>query len=278
MDGFLASDVREILSTGANPKTFNQSGTKTVPNVQEIKINAKTFDISGVQISLLGRFIKDGYSLPKHDVLLYYCNVFLFRQDLLDAIGKALIYELDGITIKRDVQEIILAKKMEQSIASAEEKKQYSDFLKNRKDERMKEVCNQLGVSENVIENLYVTNKQSYTRLLGSMIMFETETIAYLDPAAVIYWDYPRFIHIFLRHNKDFTVDKSTKGQGTLFQYTQRDIHHVLEILLRQNKDAIVEKLKSGKEFSENRIYFNGNYYQIRIAKDGLPMQFHPTI
>ena len=99
--------------------------------------------------------------------------------------------------------------------------------------------------------------------------MFETETLVYLGPKACIYWDFERFIHIFLRHNPDFFIPVTTKGQGTHFQYSFKDIFRVAKIVLQQLRDKINAKMSFGQPFVINGHYYNGNHYQVEL----IPME-----
>jgi len=149
-------------------------------------------------------------------------------------------------------------------------------YLTNRRKERIDEIKKQLGISQRVIDELSSTNPNNYLSLIGSTVMFETETLEYLNSHAVVYWNFERFIHIFLRHNPNFFVATSSKGQGTSFQYSQKDITRLIKIVVQQEKVKIIDRLSHGKEYAATGIYYNGNHYQMRIGADGMLLQFHP--
>lgn len=133
-----------------------------------------------------------------------------------------------------------------------------------------------LGISSKVISDMILNDTKKYITLVQSAWMFETETLVYLGPKACIYWDFESFIHIFLRHNPDFFIPASTKGQGTPFQYAFKDIFRVAKIVLERLRDDINAKLSAGKQYVINGHYYNGNHYQVRVDTNGKLMQFHP--
>ena len=277
-EGFSAKDIFEVYTTGTKAeKKYRQPGVKTIPNTITVNINSKTFDVVASQQYVLGHYLKDGYSLPPHDLALYYSNTYLFKRDRIteDEIQKYLLKE-DKSGFTDLAAHTMLDTKVRENKATPEELEEYKNRLTQRRDRRIDFIKQHLGISENQIAELRKTDFKRYMNIETSAWMFETETLEYLDPNAIIYWDYERFMHTFLRHNPDFFVAVSTKGQGTEFQYSQKDITRVAKILIRELKDKIIAKLKDGKEFAAIGQYYNGNHYQIRIDPDGRLMQFHP--
>ena len=277
-EGFAVRDIYEIYSTGtANVKTYRQPGQKEIPYTQTIKIDPKTFDLVSTQQYVLGAYLKDGYTLPPHDLTLYYANLFVFKRDKIaeEEIRNYLMKpDQSGFSDLADY--IIHDIKAREKITSEGELEHFKQLLRQRRDNRIHFIKQHLGISENQLTQLRDSDFERYITLETSAWMFETETLEFLSQKAVIFWDYERFMHTFLRHNPDFFVAASTKGQGTSFQYSQKDITRVAKIIITQLKNEIVDKLNDNKEFAKIGHYYNGNHYQIRIAPDGRLMQFHP--
>ena len=72
---------------------------------------------------------------------------------------------------------------------------------------------------------------------------FEDEVLTLWGWKKHVYWDFERFIHIYMRHYKNFLIHESSKGQGTGFQYTRKDIRRIINIALDANKKAIENRL-----------------------------------
>ncbi|MFT3749155.1 MAG: hypothetical protein QM768_12590 [Agriterribacter sp.] len=278
-EGFKAMDICEIYATGSvtDSSTYKQSGTKTIPNTTTININARTFNVVNSQLYVLGHYLKDGFSLPRHDLVLYYSNLYLFKRDKItdSEIEKYLLKEdKSGFSDLADftIHDI----KAREKIATEDELEYYKKLLMQRSKDRIHFITKHLGITEKKLNELISSDFDKYMAIQTSTWMFETETLAYLSPNVVIYWEYERFIHIFLRHYPDFFIATSTKGKGTSFQYHFKDISRLVKIIIEELKSSVSEKLQAGKEFSAQGIYYNGNHYQIRIAADGKLLQFGP--
>lgn len=275
-DGFEAADIKVLYRVGGeNPKKYNQPGIKDIPHTITIKIDSN-FDVIAAQQYVLGNYLKMGYSLPTHDLITYYRNLLLFYPHLLKEEEKnQYLMKPDNTGFTEQADYLIHDIKVHEKIASTEEIKHWSDLLMSRSEERMNFIKKHLGISDKVINSMVLNDTKKYVTLLQSTWMFETETLVYLGPKACIYWDFERFIHIFLRHNPDFLIPITTKGQGTQFQYSFKDIFRVAKIVLEQLRDPINANLSAGKPFVINGHYYNGNHYQVRVDPDGRLMQFH---
>lgn len=276
-EGFEASDIKALYQVGdEKSKVYKQTGIKEIPNTIDIKIESN-FDVFAAKQYVLEGYLKMGFSLPFHDLIIYNRNLFLFYPNQIKEEEINLyLRNQDKTTFSEEADYLIHDIKVHKNIATEEEFNHWSDLLKLRSEKRMNDIRQHLGISSKVIDNMFLNDKKKYMTLFQSTGMFETETLAYLGPKACIYWDFERFIHIFFRHNPYFFIKVSTKGQGTNFQYNFQDIIRVAKIVLQQLRDDINSKLYLGKSFSVNGHYYNGNHYQLRIDPDGRLMQFHP--
>ena len=276
-EGFEASDIKILYRVGSEkPKAYKQSGTKEIPNTINLKIDSN-FDVVGAQQYVLEGYMKMGYELPMHDLITYYRNLYLFYpQRIKEEEVHQYLYMEGKTAFTEEADYLIHDIKVHEKIATQEEINHWRDLLKNRSEKRMDYIRRHLGISSKVIDNMILNDTKKYVTLLQSTWMFETETLEYLGPKACIYWDFESFIHIFLRHNPEFFVSASTKGQGTHFQYRFKDIFRVAKIILEQLRDGINAKLTVGQPFTVNGYYYNGNHYQVRINPNGRLMQFHP--
>ena len=66
----------------------------------------------------------------------------------------------------------------------------------------------------------------------------------------------------------------------TSFSYKQKDIRRILSIAVKQFENKIQARLSKGLDFrtyGEKALYFNGNYYSMRIESNGRIHSFHPN-
>jgi len=278
-EGFKAIDISEIYVSEKvfDISTYRQPGIKTIPNTITVNINSRTFNVVGSQLYVLGHYLKDGFSLPGHDLVLYYTNLYLFkREKITDAEIEKYLLKEDKSTFTDLADFTIHEIKSREKIATEVELEHYKQLLTQRSKNRIQFIIKHLGIPEKKLNELISNDFNKYMAIQTSTWMFETETLAYLAPQAIVYWDYERFMHIVLRHYPDFFISASSKGNGSSFQYYFKDITRLSKIMIEQLKNDIIEKLKAGKDFSAQGVYYNGNHYQMRIAADGKLMQFGP--
>ena len=117
-----------------------------------------------------------------------------------------------------------------------------------------------------------------YKVIRTSAETFDEETLEYHKTFFPIYWDFRSYLHIYLRHCEELQIEGHFKNK-TKFQYTQKDIKRILEIAISKLHDKINDRLTNGKDFrvfGDQTLYFNGNFYAMRIEKDGRVDSFHP--
>ena len=94
-----------------------------------------------------------------------------------------------------------------------------------------------------------------------------------------VWWDFERFLHIYLRHVSETQIGERFKGRS-VFQYALKDIEDLIEIVL----DSIDEEIQSHfaenpnvafKRHGEMSVYFNGDFYTVHIDKEGRLMTFY---
>ena len=95
----------------------------------------------------------------------------------------------------------------------------------------------------------------------------------------LIYWDFKSYLHIYLRHCDELQPAGIFKGK-TPFAYKQKDIRRILSIAVEQLADKILARLSQGLGFRtagrQRALYFNGNYYAMRIESNGRVDSFSP--
>jgi hypothetical protein len=152
-------------------------------------------------------------------------------------------------------------------------------LIRTRNTKRFKIICKHLGISQKQLDLYKQENEDGYLEIQKLVRQFNDETLVTKGGTIPIHWDFERCMHIMFRHYKNFSLDVSTKGQGTSFQYSYRDIRRLIEIVLTDNLAEIETYLKKGrtyKKYSGMGYYYDGNYYNFTIDSNGKLMQFHP--
>jgi hypothetical protein len=93
-----------------------------------------------------------------------------------------------------------------------------------------------------------------------------------------VFWDIDSYIHIALRHVKDYQV--GNYKNKTPFSYKPKDLESLIEKVLWQVADELKQHLsqESGNDFTRHgkmAIFYNGDHYHLHINGEGRLIQFH---
>jgi len=280
-EGFSASDVLEV-STSNNfykGKQYKKQGQKEIPHTINLEFDQTGFDLEKSQIWLASMKIKDGFTLLNHEYVELYSNLLVLNPKLLSDDNKVkYLLAPDKSDYTGEAEMKILSSKYRRMLISPDEAVRFISLIKQRRIARFEIVKKELGISNNQLEKFREANPEKYKELYGVVLTFETETISEYKTEFPIYWDFERFIHIYLRHYANFFIEQST-ARGTHFQYSYKDIRRIACLIIENLKEEIEADLSKGNGYSkygDKGYYFNGNFYTIRIDKQGRLMQFHP--
>ncbi|MBU2061119.1 MAG: hypothetical protein KKH44_04625, partial [Bacteroidetes bacterium] len=96
----------------------------------------------------------------------------------------------------------------------------------------------------------------------------------------LIYLNFERFLHIYIRHVTETQIGDRFKGK-TVFQYKFDDIIRIISLIMDVASKDIQDHFKNQPESNYRRmgkrsIYFDGHYYRIEISSNGSLLTFHP--
>ena len=136
-----------------------------------------------------------------------------------------------------------------------------------------------LGISDKHLESFSLREPDRFAEIAELVYTFEDENLSPLNAASRVYWDFERCAHILLRHYEGFFIEESTY-RGDKFLYSKRDVKLLAEKVIQDLGPNIQVALSEGRDFyrrGSEAYYYQGDYYQITIDKNGKLMQFHPV-
>ncbi|WP_159636911.1 hypothetical protein [Sphingobacterium composti Ten et al. 2007 non Yoo et al. 2007] len=281
-EGFMARDIRRLsmLDIGPIKNQYDNEGIKDIPNTINVEFSPDLFDGERMQLLIFRKRIEEGIPLIPSEKQKYYSLLLLLEPEKLsDDDKKAFLINPETGKFYDDVLITSLTTMVYADRKNSPFKAALNTALGNRRKERIAFICRHLGIAPKHINKLETKNKEAWMELMKLVYGFEAETLTLWGWTQHVYWDFERFIHIYLRHYKKFLINESSKGQGTGFQYALKDIRRIINIVLEANKDAIESRLRDGKGFhiqNDKGYYYNGNYYSVKIDPKGRLMQFHP--
>lgn len=283
--GFLSGDVYEISAFNSQKqKSFKQEGNKEIPNTIKIEFDPIGIEYGSMELWLLCKRIQDngvlldfewsklcGYSLYFEAIHLRPCRE---QAELI----RSKFFDEDGNKHKM-VRFYELKAKLYNMKISEPEMEEYFSIWKERTSKRIEILKGEIKRSTNkTLEQFNSEFPQTYKSLINNLIYFEEDVLEYHQTFIPIYWDFRSYLHIYLRHCKELEIEGHFEDK-TKFQYTQKDIRRLLCIAISDLHEKINERLSNGSDFriyGDKSLYFNGNYYSLRIEKDGRVDSFYP--
>ncbi len=183
------------------------------------------------------------------------------------------------LDLKSDFIKWLLSKKNEQ--LDEDEILEFRELIKERRIRRFEIVESEIKKTGiNSIDKFKKDYPNIFGEIYSQVLLFEDEVLSYdVKTRIPVYWDFRTFLHIYLRHCVELQLGNTFEGK-TPFSYNKKDIRKLLLIAIKQLDPRIQEKLSQGLDFrvyGEKALYFNGNYYSLRIEPSGRLDSFYPN-
>lgn len=278
--GFNSADIHKILASNI-PMTnsYSQVGKKEIPNTININFDPKETDPCKLALYIIDMRLNNSETLIENDWNKY-CGYTIYYSPELKQIEflKSKIYNEDGLQ-KKEVRFYELVAKNTNSDINEDELNELSGLLKKRSLERFDVLKIELRQTNiNSIEQFKIKHQGIYYEIHKTALGFDEEVLSIGKFPIPIYWNFKSYLHIYLRHCEELQPDGQFKAK-TPFAYTQKDIRRILKIAVNKLIDKIQSRLSKGSDFrtyDEKSLYFNGNYYSLRIESNGRVDSFYP--
>lgn len=278
-DGLESSDIVEVLGFN-NPaeNKYIKTETRDLPKTITIKSPFTEDDAEDMMLWLNDQRLKNGYKLieeerNQHNAILYrkYENKTTKPEEI------ALFKNPKTGEIKPEIKYHYLNSKFLYGIIKDDELEELKSLINQQAKEKVQIINKELEKSSEKWKQMGIDEKAALTTLVQIATHFETHRLT--SGKTPVWWDFERFIHIFMRHVSETKIGERNQIK-TVFQYRLKDIKNLIKIVLKIAEKEINEHFenKPGIEFKrqgDRAIYFDGDYYSFRINKDGKLMTFH---
>lgn len=285
-NGILNTDIADIycIHLKQRENRFAVEGQKDLQNVITIDIPPSENPEAESDRIKLGMYMeqyRDGYFLLPEEryelvgLALYYIPNRIdprMKEEYADTTGKFIpkirFYELGA--------------KLANTKLSDEEDQEYSALIQDKLKERFELLEEELKKSSPKIEDVAAKYGANLRALQYVCAHFDTGDMRLSYEKAPIWWDFERFLHIYIRHVKETRVGEQFEGKS-LFQYKYRDIKTIVEAVVKQVYSEFISHLiqNPDKEFfriGKRSVYHDGAYYAVQIEPTGRLMTFYPYI
>ena len=282
-DGVPTKDIVEMI---VGPETEEQntyaSSHLRKPKVLEIPIESKgNGDDIRVMYGALCHFISDEIELTPEEHNEYLAYKIVLEPEKLTENEKAEIFDENGAIVNQEVAYFWLLWKKNAGKLTEKNEKDLMQLSRNRIANRFELADKELKSMGLSLDKL-VQNYPEKANLLFLRIIYFHEHRYNIVGKHLLYMSFESFLHIYLRHVKELTVENQF-GERSKFQLAEKDLIATMNIVLGALNDEY-QKYKdehpNNRFFRKGRMayYYNGDYYDVDILPDGQIGSFYKRI
>ena len=271
--GFKANDAVSLIVSENNQKeNFFTSGNDRTLNKVEIPFEGEG---GGKDIQWIYGFLKkirnEGVALTDDEMSEFLACKLILDYTSLTQEEKEQIFDEQGRISNNDVAWSFLKWKSEANKLTDTDKQLLSKLSVIRISER-------LGKLEEVLKSIggLIIFSMKYPEicilLIGKVLQFR-ELRFNITGKHLFCLDLDGFLHVYLRHVRELTIE-GLYSERTKFQLEENDVLFVMkQVLCSINDDyQLFREMNPNRKYrrySDEAIYFNGDYYRVEVGTDG---------
>lgn len=278
-DGFLSSEIIEILQYNEPVENeFSKTSIRKLPDPINVKVDFSDTDEDEMFLWLNSSKLQNGYQLIPSEIHKYNGIILRKYENQIPSGDLEHFKNPDTGEIKDEIRYEYLKSKFFRDLLSDKEMKEFEERTKNISKERVSILKQELPKSSENWKRIGLNYNQGLNLLISLSIYFEPERLnAGKFP---VWWDYERFLHIYIRHVSETRIGERFEEDKSVFQYKLNDINRLVKTIIKLIEKEIQEHFtnypeKEFKRIGEMSIYYNGDYYALQIGTDGRLMRFH---
>lgn len=278
--GFLCSDIFEVSSVNLPRKNrFIDKKKKEIPNTINIEIDAKDWqDINMITFGFLNsRYIK-GNPLSPNEMNQYLGLREYYNKENSISPFKELAYQEDLATLKNEVRFYELKSKFDDLVINEDEMKEFAQQIISKYSYRENLIKEEIRKSAERLNQLSQEFGDQIERLKDICHKYEERVVLFGEK--LIFLNFERFLHIYIRHVTETQIGNRFQGK-TVFQYKFDDIIRVISLVMDVASNDIQEHFRNFpdkiyRRMGARSIYYDGHYYRVEIEPNGSLITFHP--
>jgi hypothetical protein len=278
--GLLNADIVGVMSsTLPRQNRFEIKGEKDIPNTIQLKFDSSDVDQILFRIGYYRSRLSNNHKLiaeEEYELLGYHS--FLHPEAYVGEVEKKALTDPQSGKVNEGIRFYQLKAKFIKADLNAEEQKELQEISSRRNKVRLELLKQELQRSTERLKDLAIQHRDTLMRLIAICIQFTDEVL--LPHEIPIWWDFERFLHIYVRHVKDTKLGERFTDR-TIFQYKFRDIKRIIGAVIKSVYSEIVQHFvehptENFRRIGTRSIYYDGNYYRVEIEPSGRLLTFHP--
>ena len=222
------------------------------------------------------QLIHDGVKLIPSSMESYLAMKLFFEQDKITDEEKSQIF--DNGSIKSPIERKYLEIKMDKELSTSEEDNRFFELSKLHMNSNLEILKTELNKAGTNLSKLFILNAGLCHHLLKGTFLYIPERLNGFE-GVPIYLDWKGYIHVFIRHVKEFNVGDRYADRDKLLWHPS-DVIPVIKKVVSQ-VDAEIQKFWEGNptsrfsQYGVQSLYFEGDYYTFHVESDGRLSTFH---
>lgn len=276
--GINTSDISEILQFNEPVENeYSKTDLRRLPDPIKIQVDFSDTDEEEMFLWLNNSRLENGYKLIPSDINRHNGIILRKYEGIISPSDLENFKDPETGEIKDKIRFEYLKSKFLKDLINDEEVKELREKTGSLLKQRIEILKKELTKSSEKFKEIGINYQEGLALIMHLTTRFEDEQ---LNAAKFpIWWDYERFIHIYMRHVKETQIGDRFEKK-TVFQYKLKDIMRLVKRVLEKIESEVQEHFTNtpDKEFrriGNMSIYYNGDYYEIQIAPGGRLMRFH---
>lgn len=275
--GIKVADIQYISFLSYQRETErHDTGEKKIPNVIEIPVDCDGIDPDVLCHSYLVKKNNDEVELIQFEKEQLIGITLAIRDGIINSrILNHFGFDKDSAASNMNIRYHWYKVKERRGTLSEDQKKQLSEIQNIRDMDGIIALGKEL-IACGVNEQELVGRTDTLQELANSVTSFKPSIL--LHGKKQVYWDLDSYVHIVMRHVKDYQLGKYK--EKTPFPYKVEDLKMLIEKVLGriENEYKLHASQKPNSVFlrqGTRAVAFNGDHYDVRISSDGRLMQFN---
>lgn len=277
--GIINSDIGGVSTLNLSRENrFVVKGEKDIPNTIEVKFDSGGMDLDQFKLSFYNSRLRSKHKLiPEEEFEYFGLQLFYDPDKFNDELKKKITDEATG-KVKEPIRYYQLKAKFFKSDLTEEEDKEFKEIMSRRSQVKIDLLAEELKRSTEKLKDLAVKHIDTLRTLSYICAQFEDELL--LPYEIPIWWDFERFIHIYIRHVKETKLGERF-AEKTIFQYKLRDIRRIIDAVISSVYEEIKTHFKERptenfRRMGARSVFYDGIYYRVEIEPTGRLITFHP--
>jgi len=275
--GLIVSDIEQLTFLPYKDEIDNHvTGEKKVPGIIEIEVDYSSMDVDLLNQNYLVSKNNSGTNLVQYEKEQLVGITLAFNNGRIDSrILNHLGFNESDLKYNLNIWQQLYAVKERRKQLTEIDCKNYSEIKNILSLEKMIKAIKEITSTD--LSNVESESVKEILKAIFKSINKFSPSIL-LHGKNQVYWDVDSYIHVALRHVKDFQL--GFYKEKTPFPYKAHDLKLLIEKVLHRVEEEIEQYFseRSDNDFYRHgkmAIFFNGDHYHLRLSPGGRLIQFH---